>query len=50
MTLVKEDVPVQKKLLPEVERRTTDPVSSVQAVTPQIEEQNNPPPSASGNR
>lgn len=50
MTMVKEDVPVQKKLLPEVERRTTDPASAVQAVMPQIKEQNNALPLSSGDR
>ena len=50
MSVVKDEVPVQKKLLPEVERRTTDPTPTVQAVTPQIGEKSNPLPLSSGNR
>lgn len=50
MSVVKEDAPVQKKLLPEVQKRTTDPVPSVQPAIHQKEQQNHAVPVPPDNR
>jgi hypothetical protein len=48
--VVKEDVPVQKKLLPEVQKVTTDPAPPVQSFMPQNEPQNQAFPIKPDNR